>query len=257
MSLLSLATYSSPNKPLYATVDQLSTVINSLSSINITSSNGSGVSVTEPSLNNFNVSLALSNAGGLSFLQYPGIPTVGLSNAGVVSLAAGTGIGVSGSTGAVTVSNTGITSLAAGQGISVSGNAITNTIASGVNVVQNQFTTNPITAVTAPGGIPVTITTYSGFTPGKTYLVCLNVALASSTTDDAKSCSIAIKFASIPENYGVITIPNNTTGFLQNATCAVTIPPGETSFAVQVSGFNYTTETASGSINNAVIIPIN
>lgn len=40
---------------------------------------------------------------------------------GVTSLSAGTGIGVSGSTGAVTVSNTGVTSLIAGTNISLSG----------------------------------------------------------------------------------------------------------------------------------------
>ena len=43
-----------------------------------------------------------------------------ISSGGVSSLAAGTGISVSGSTGAVTVTNSGVTSLSAGTGISVS-----------------------------------------------------------------------------------------------------------------------------------------
>jgi hypothetical protein len=261
MSLLNLATYSAPNKPLFATVDQLSSIINSVSTINVTSGVGSGITVTEPTLNNFNLNLALSNAGGISFLTYPGVTTVGLSNAGVVSLTAGSGIGVSGATGAVTLSNTGVNSVSAGTGITVGGTAtvpiVTNSIASGVNVVTDQFNSSPISATTPAGGVPTTIVSYGSLVPGKTYLICLNVALSSSTTDDTKTCNIGIKFDGIGELYGVITIPNNTSGFLQNATCAITIPAGKTSFEIQVSGFNYTTETATGSINNSVIIPMN
>jgi hypothetical protein len=261
MSLLPLSTYSSPATPLYATQAQLSSIVNSISSINIVSSNGSGIVVSEPTLNNFDVSCSFSNAGGISFLTYPGSPTIGFSNAGVTQLTAGSGIGVSAGTGSVTVSNTGVLSVSAGMGISVGGTAtapiVNNSISAGVNVVTDQFNSNPITAVTPAGGFPTTIVTYGSLVPGKTYLFCLNVALSSSTTDDSKTCSIGIKFASIPEVYGVITIPNNTSGFLQNATCALTIPAGETSFNVQVSGFNYTTETATGSINNSVIIPLN
>lgn len=262
MSLLpSGKTFSSPNNPLYATQEQLNAVVAGLSTVNVVSGVGSGITVTEPSLNNFNLGLSLSNAGGISFLTYPGVTTVGLSNAGVTGLVAGAGIGVSAATGSVTVTNNGIQSLTSGAGIvqTGSGNAptIANTISANLNVVQNQFSSNPISATTPAGGAPTTIVTYGSLVTGKTYLICLNVALASSTTDDSKTCSIAIKFASIPEAYGVITIPNNTSGFLQNATCAITIPPGETGFTVQVSGFNYTTETAIGSINNSVIIPMN
>jgi hypothetical protein len=47
--------------------------------------------------------------------------TVTLSNTGVTSNVAGTGISVSGSTGAVTITNTGVTSIVAGTGISISG----------------------------------------------------------------------------------------------------------------------------------------
>lgn len=46
--------------------------------------------------------------------------TITLSNAGVTSLGAGTGISLSGSTGGVTVTNSGVTSVSAGSGISVS-----------------------------------------------------------------------------------------------------------------------------------------
>ena len=52
------------------------------------------------------------------------------ASAGVSSLSAGTGIAVSGSTGAVTVSNSGVTSLSAGTGISLSGSTGSVTISS-------------------------------------------------------------------------------------------------------------------------------
>lgn len=74
-----------------------------------------------------------SSGGGVTSLAYTtginGSAATGaitLSNTGVTSIVAGTGIGVSG-TGAVTVTNNGITSLIAGTGISVSGATITNT----------------------------------------------------------------------------------------------------------------------------------
>jgi hypothetical protein len=47
--------------------------------------------------------------------------SVTLTNAGVTSAVAGTGISVSGATGAVTITNSGVTSIVAGTGISVSG----------------------------------------------------------------------------------------------------------------------------------------
>ena len=56
-----------------------------------------------------------------------------ITNSGVLSNVAGTGIGVSGATGNVTISNTGVTAVSAGTGISVSGSTgsvtITNTVA--------------------------------------------------------------------------------------------------------------------------------
>ena len=85
-----------------------------------------------------------SSGGGVTSLAYTtginGSAATGaitLSNTGVTSIVAGTGIGVSG-TGAVTVTNNGITSLIAGTGISVSGATITNTgittLVSGSNI---------------------------------------------------------------------------------------------------------------------------
>ena len=61
-------------------------------------------------------------AGGTAISTVSSNPdTITINNDGVTSNVAGTGIGVSGATGAVTISNTGVTSIVAGTNISVSG----------------------------------------------------------------------------------------------------------------------------------------
>lgn len=91
--------------------------------------------------NNLNTAGATSNAGlqnssitvtagtGLSGGGTPALGgSVTLNNAGVTSVAAGTGISVSASTGGVTITNTSPgTTYTAGTGISISGGVITNT----------------------------------------------------------------------------------------------------------------------------------
>lgn len=57
---------------------------------------------------------------GLSGTSYNGSTGVTIANTGVTSNVAGTGISVSGATGAVTITNTGVTSAVAGTGVGVS-----------------------------------------------------------------------------------------------------------------------------------------
>lgn len=266
MSLLpSNKLFSSPGNPLFATQTQLNDVVNTISSINVSSGVGSGITVSGLG-HDYNLSLALSNAGGISFLTYPNVTTVGLSNAGVTGLVAGSGIGVSGATGSVTVSNTGVNSVSAGTGITVGGTAtvpiVTNSISSGVNVVQDQYNSNPISATTPPNGPITTIVNYGGLVAGKTYLFCLNVGVAGNGVGAPgysfdKTMSIALTFDGIGEQYVVMTGILSNTGIVQNATCAVTIPAGKTSLNVCVSGFGLTGETITGTIYNSVIIPMN
>lgn len=68
---------------------------------------------------------SVTNGTGISFTGTPGALIGGtaltITNSGVTSNVAGTGIGVSGATGAVTISNTGVTSIVAGTNITVSG----------------------------------------------------------------------------------------------------------------------------------------
>lgn len=291
MSLLPLQTASSPGNYLFATTAQLNALSNTLSTISISTATSAGVLVSEPTANNFVFTNALSNAGGISFVSVPGSATLGLSNAGVTGLVAGTGVSVSGATGNVTVGNTGVTGLVAGTAIGISGatgnititnngiqsitsglgiaqtgsgNAptITNTISSGLGVALDQFNSAPITATTPVNGAITTIVSYSSLIPGKTYLFCLNVGVALNDMaapgfDFDKTMSILLNFAGIAEQYVVMTCIGSSTGLVQNATCAVTIPAGKTSINVAVGGFGLTGETVTGTVYNSVIIPMN
>ena len=110
---------------------------------NITLSNNSGEGAT-PTIgltNNTISGIALgSNLGtltigtGLSGTSYNGSTGVTITNTGVTSNVAGTGISVSGATGAVTITNTGVTSAVAGTGVSVSSGTGAVTISIGQSV---------------------------------------------------------------------------------------------------------------------------
>lgn len=75
---------------------------------------------------------------------------------GVSSLTAGTAIGLSGSTGAVTISNTGVTSIVAGSNITISGStgAVTINSSGGTGIGSSQFFTG-----TGAGNYTTTSTT--------------------------------------------------------------------------------------------------
>ena len=228
--------------------------------VSLSSANGSGITVAEPTTNNFTVASNLVAGSGISLTPSGVNTSLTVGNSGVLGVSAGTGITVGGTAQNPSIANAGVLAVGAGTGISVGGTAqnpiITNSISSSVNVVQ-EFINPPISATTPAGGAFTVITSYGGFTAGKTYLVCLNVGLSSSTNDPNKSCSIALKFPAIGVQYTCFSIANSTTGLAGNATCCVKIPAGQTGFDVIVSGFGYTTETATGSINNSIIIQMN
>lgn len=258
MSLLPLSTYSSPNTPLYATVSQLSSIIDSVSSINITAGVGSGLSVTEPTLNNFNMSLALSNAGGISFLTYPGLNTVGLSNAGVVSLAAGSGIGVSGATGAITVSNTGVNAITAGTNITLGGTAtnpiVNASVALAPNVIVDQWTSTA-TNTSAVGGSATIAHTIPGLIAGKTYLVVLNGGLAGGGSGG--SMITTINFPGIGEGMILADQPNSPITFGLASSACVRVPVGSSVMNITVSGMSVGGDTITLRTDNLVITPLN
>jgi hypothetical protein len=101
------------NKTIDASLNTLSNIPNSALSFNTIS----GVQLG----NNL---FALTIGSGLSGVSYNGSGAVTITNTGVLSNVAGTGISVSGATGNVTITNTApdqVVSLTAGSGISVSG----------------------------------------------------------------------------------------------------------------------------------------
>ena len=106
-----------------------------------------------------------SNVAGTGISVSGATGAVTVTNTGVTSNVAGTGIGVSGATGAVTVTNNGVTSVTAGTGISVSastgGITITNTapnvgsgtvtsVATGNGLSGGTITTTGTLAIAAP-----------------------------------------------------------------------------------------------------------
>jgi len=106
------------------------TATQTLTNKTINGSDNTISNIANASLTNSSVTVTagtgLSGGGSVSLGS-----SVTLTNAGVTSNVAGTGISVSGATGAVTITNTGVTSLTAGTGISVSASSgavtVTNT----------------------------------------------------------------------------------------------------------------------------------
>jgi hypothetical protein len=262
MSLLPAGkTFSSPNNPLFATQAELAEVVSNLSTLNVTSGVGSGIDVLEPTLNNFDLSLNLSNAGGLAFLTYPGLNTVGLSNAGVVSLSAGTGIGASASTGAVTVSNTGVTALSAGNGVLLSGGTGNVSVSTPIvpNLVLNAYT-EPIAIATTPaGGAITTIFTLSGLVPNKLYMIQAIVGVSANVTDPNKDMSIVLSIPAVGLLNPLLSVPANQNG-TQVSTSAIILMPNTpaTTINISVATFNFAGgDTASGSVLNACVVALN
>jgi hypothetical protein len=93
--------------------------------------------------------------------------SITLTNAGVTSNVAGTGISVSGATGAVTISNTGVTSAVAGTGVSVSGATGAVTISIGQSVATSASPT--FAGLTINGSITATGDITAFFTSDKRY----------------------------------------------------------------------------------------
>lgn len=238
MSLLpSGKLFSSPDHPIYVTQPQLNEVISNLSTINVVSSNSSGITVTEPTPNRFNVTTSFSNAGGISFLTYPGQNTIGFSNAGVTGLVAGSGIGVSGATGNVTVSNT---------------------ITSSINNVLNIWSSTPISVSTPVGGAITTLVTYGSFVVGKTYLISLagDIACGSTTISAGdKGMLMGIQPVGTGEQLVFCEGPVNYTGTGFATSFTYTAP--QTSLNVYVQGDGTNTEVVIGTLSNVTIIQLN
>jgi hypothetical protein len=96
------------------------------------SANGSGISITattpSPSQNNFALATNLGAGSGIALTPSGTNTSIAVSNTGVLSATAGSGIQISNPTGAITISSTGVASATAGTGISLTGSAQNPTI---------------------------------------------------------------------------------------------------------------------------------
>lgn len=261
MSLLPFKTWVNKDSQLYATQAELQSLSTSIQAINISTATGAGIAVTEPTLNNFVFSNALSNAGGISFVTTPGSRVLGLSNAGVTSVAVGTGLSTSGATGAITLANTGVTSISSGAGITLGGSgtapSVTNSITASINKVLNIWNSSPISVSTSAGGGITTLVNYGSFVVGKTYLISFaGSVVCGPTTISAgdKSMIMGIQPVGTGEQLVVSESPvsYSETGFATSFT--YTAP--QTNFNVFVQGDATTTEVIIGTLTNVTIIQL-
>jgi hypothetical protein len=141
---------------------------------------------------------------------------VTVSNTGVTSAAAGTGISVSGSTGGVTFTNTGVTSLTAGSGISVSASTgsvtITNTqaaIPAGTNMLFFQASApTGWTQYTSADNRALRVVSGTGGGGGG------SIAFSTMFTGAYPVGSTAITEAEMPSHYHTYSDPGHTHGFV-------------------------------------------
>ena len=261
MSLLPFKTWVNKDKQLYATEAQLQSLSTSIQSINISTATGAGISVSEPTLNNYVFTNALSNAGGISFVTTPGSTTLGLSNAGVTSVAVGTGLSTSGATGAITLANTGVTSVSAGAGITLGGSgtapSVTNSITASINKVLNIWNSTPISIATPVGGAATVLTNYGSFIVGKTYLISMAGSYACGATTISpgdKGMLMGIQPVGTGE---VMVISESPVSYMETGfATSFTYTAPQTNFNVFVQGDGTTTEIIAGTLTNVTIIQL-
>lgn len=187
--------------------------------------------------------LTVASGTGISLTTNPTTDTLTITNSGVTSAVAGTGIGISGATGAVTFSNTGVLTAAAGSGISVS--------APNGNIT---ITNTGVLSVTTFVGSGIQINTVS---PGVFEFVN---TLPNTTQDTFKQIAVAgqtLIQADLPND--TLTLANGSgIDITTNAsTDTITIEnTGVTSLAVTAPGLSITGSTGSLTLSNTGVVAI-
>jgi hypothetical protein len=161
---------------------------------------------------------ALTIGTGLSGTSYNGSTAVTIANTGVTSAVAGTGISVSGATGAVTISNTGVTSVTGTSPVASSGGATPAiSLATGYGDTQNPYASKTANYVLAAPNGSAGVPTFR-----------------------------AIVAADIP------TLNQNTTGTASNVTGTVAIANGGTG-ATTLASASIVTYTGSETLTNKTL----
>jgi len=152
----------------------------------------------------------ISTSGpGLSIASTPS--AVEIQNTGVTSLLAGSGIGISSATGAITITNLspGVT-YSAGSGISIAGNVITNI--------------SPGVTYSAGSGISIVGTTINNTSPGITYTASTGISIIGNAIGNTGVTSLlAGSGIGVSSATGAITITNLSPGVTYSAGSGISI----------------------------------
>lgn len=234
MSLLPRLTAADPSNFLFATTAQLQSISSSLSTVNISTATGAGVTVSEPVANSFVFTNALSNAGGISFVSVPGSSRLGLSNAGVLSVTAGSNVTVTGTAGAPVIN-------AASAPLSP-------------NVVRDQFSTSPADTNTPAGGAVTVAATVTGLTVGKVYMVSVMGEIAGGPSGGVMG--VGLTFPGVADEQVMVYQSLNTGNTLGISSSPCFIMP-TTSFNVIVYGLSVGGDTITFSQEGIVVTQLN
>jgi len=196
-----------------------------------------------------NSTITVSNGTGIGISGSPVSlgGTLTISNTGVTSNVAGSGISVSAATGAVTIGNTGVLSNIAGTGISVSG-ATGNVTVTNTGVTSFTSNTGLSSNVSATGAVTVTNTGVTSIIAGTGISVsgATGAVTVSTTTSDFRAITATTSTTPYTEatltGYKVLTVNASGGAFVVN------LPT-----AASTTGFVYTVKKIDASINHITI----
>jgi hypothetical protein len=205
------------------------------------SANGSGISITatnpSPSQNNFALATNLGAGSGIALTPSGTNTSIAVSNTGVLSATAGSGIQISNPTGAITISSTGVASATAGTGISLTGSAQNPTI-------------NNTGLLSASAGSGIGVSTTNGVATisntGLTQLTSSNAGTGISISGTATNPTIS--------NTGITALTAGTNITLTGSPTAPTINAAPTTYSAG-TGININGNVISNTGVNAITSP--
>lgn len=227
--------------------------------VSVSTSNGSGITVAEPTPNNFTVATNLVAGSGIGFTPSGINTSLSIANTGVLGVGGGTGILVGGTAQNPSIANAGVTSLAAAPGSGLSVNFSTGDIQinkvypSQSQIVDTRLTGGlPATGATPPGGA-VTLVFNLPVVAGGLYTITAAFGVTS-TASSAGSMSLSIGPAAgvAPSGTQYFLLSDTESTLTKGSSAAVTftVPPGVTQYGVFVQGGAGAVGSINASINS-------
>ena len=196
----------------------------SATAVSITAANGSGITVAEPTPNNFTVATNLTAAPGSGISLTP-----------------------SGLNTSIAVANTGVLSVSAGTGISIGGTAQNPSVAvsfpTTTRIVDNVLSPGVLSATTPVGGADTSITTFP-VVAGGVYQVTAALSMFSTQTNANAVMSIGLSpsapVGGLPPGpyYELFTVQEVNAGRSVCASVTYTAPPGATQSGIFITSIN-------------------